>query len=1176
MDRRFGRIDSVKILSKRSADGGQAAFVDFVDIRCAIKAHETPNRLGDRELRTDYNEPASSTLTRSHDDLGRRYDRGGRGPGDEGYGGRQGDGYSGSYGYKDGPPRRDYDRGDPDERSSSRMIDENPESFRRVARNPPKRKESESVQSGSAGSDSGSDSSGSGDSDSDSESESTTSETPRNVKKPIALQIRNLSARSNDTTIRGGLYHEFKKHGDVGQIKVFGRDSNRYAIVYFRRPDDLVKAMESCQRKMFLGFEMDISLYEGDEQEERSFHRYKRRGDNGGPGFNSADDVYQFNATRTIFVGNIERNTNSTELKRMFERYGEIVDIDIKKQGTNAAYAFIQYLDITHAVEAKKQMNRTLAGRNRLKIGFGKGMPTSTVWVGGLAPNVTEDMLDRHFTRYGRIKGLGLDRKRGYCMVSFEHIAGSTSAHNDLKERNLFGKRVRIDYASRESQIFFYDYLVSTGQSEGRRYEPSPPPPMRPRGKMYDEPMRPRHGMRPGPKYHPYDHGYDRPPFVDRGPRPYDEYFRGGSGGYDSDDFGQELREYSRERARDREPDRRPEPPPPRRRHHRGHPADMDSDNERYYGRPEHPDVWPGDGGRERGSPDMDPREDGHTRRYKEGDKRRDMVKDRVQERRVDDKRPPVRIRYDSEEEIENAEPPPPAEKKERNRDKSLRKKPIDARNEDENPEFYPTGYDKTYDEGKIKSVVAKRKVKSKDGTSAEEEKVPPEEVPLPPEEDTLIRKEERSADKASKKLKKEAKKKRKNKKTPENMPPGEEPSKSNPPEPIDFDTNEKKYDHDAQESRVDNSRVSPERARRARKSDVVMKSVVVERPRSPTPEEHLTARKRVHSPERDVVYTRMDDMHRVDYTRDDRVDHTRGVKGSGHHDNDNRYEEVKTKKQRPSTEAPPPPPPPPPYNQNGSSDSAFQNSAAPRNAFVPTSSPTVEPSVPSRNTFQQHSTEANPSATSSGNGKPPKPTSGHPSPTTSPPAAQSGSGVVPNSDDTLMELLRRHPVMWQGLLGLKNDSAAIQMHYVSGNSKLAEYSLPKATGATGPNGVTLPPILRIAQRMRMEISQLEGVTKRMQFDNEHCLLLALPCGRDPLDVHAQTRALKTGFIAYLQQKQAAGIINISQPGSQQASFVLHVFPPCEFTHSHLSRVAPNLLDSATDSGHLMVVVATV
>jgi hypothetical protein len=42
-------------------------------------------------------------------------------PGDDGYGGRQSEGYSGSYGYKDGPPRRDYDRGDTDERSSSRL-----------------------------------------------------------------------------------------------------------------------------------------------------------------------------------------------------------------------------------------------------------------------------------------------------------------------------------------------------------------------------------------------------------------------------------------------------------------------------------------------------------------------------------------------------------------------------------------------------------------------------------------------------------------------------------------------------------------------------------------------------------------------------------------------------------------------------------------------------------------------------------------------------------------------------------------------------------------------------------------------------------------------------------------------------------------------------------------------
>ena len=54
------------------------------------------------------------------------------------------------------------------------------------------------------------------------------------------------------------------------------------------------------------------------------------------------------------------------------------------------------------------------------------------------------------------------------------------------------------------------------------------------------------------------------------------------------------------------------------------------------------------------------------------------------------------------------------------------------------------------------------------------------------------------------------------------------------------------------------------------------------------------------------------------------------------------------------------------------------------------------------------------------------------------------------------------------------------------------------------------------------------------QTDNEHCMLLALPCGRDHLDVLQQSKNLQTGFITYLQQKQAAGIVNIAAPGSQQ------------------------------------------
>jgi hypothetical protein len=63
---------------------------------------------------------------------------------------------------------------------------------------------------------------------------------------------------------------------------------------------------------------------------------------------------------------------------------------------------------------------------------------------------------------------------------------------------------------------------------------------------------------------------------------------------------------------------------------------------------------------------------------------------------------------------------------------------------------------------------------------------------------------------------------------------------------------------------------------------------------------------------------------------------------------------------------------------------------------------------------------------------------------------------------------------MWQGLLALKNDQAAVQMHFVFGNPHVARESLPcNSDGSTPP--------LRIAQRMRLEQTQVDGVARKMQ-----------------------------------------------------------------------------------------------
>ncbi|KAK4337216.1 hypothetical protein RND71_043315 [Anisodus tanguticus] len=174
-----------------------------------------------------------------------------------------------------------------------------------------------------------------------------------------------------------------------------------------------------------------------------------------------------------------------------------------------------------------------------------------------------------------------------------------------------------------------------------------------------------------------------------------------------------------------------------------------------------------------------------------------------------------------------------------------------------------------------------------------------------------------------------------------------------------------------------------------------------------------------------------------------------------------------------------------------------------------------------------------------------------------------------PSGGDSV--LIQKYPKLWQGLLALKNDQAAVQMHFVTGNSIIAQNALPPIL-ADGTGAVPL----RIAQRMRLEQTQLDGVCRKMQQVDEHCILLALPCGRDHMDVISQSNNLRTGFIQYLQSKQAAGIINTNTPGTNQPAYVVHIFPSCDFSNENLARIAPDLLVSIAEIAHLLVVIATV
>ncbi|KAK6176222.1 hypothetical protein SNE40_014546 [Patella caerulea] len=286
-----------------------------------------------------------------------------------------------------------------------------------------------------------------------SEAGSTSTQPTNSEKRPVGICVTKLPTRSSDTSLRDGLFHEYKKHGKVTSVQVISDDGERYAIVSFRKPEDASKAMEASQDKMFFGTKIHVIPHEGIEVDDADFRPIE-----------TELDEYHPKSTRTLFVGNLEKDTSIQELVDKFKPFGEIIDVDIKRQGAASAYAFVQYADILSVVKSLRSMEGEHIGANKIKLGFGKSMPTNCIWLDNIGENVGDNFLLRVFSRYGEVNYSVIDRVKGRSLVYFTNMDNAIHAVSDMKNRSVGGKKIQIDFASRECQNKFFDKMESSGQ----------------------------------------------------------------------------------------------------------------------------------------------------------------------------------------------------------------------------------------------------------------------------------------------------------------------------------------------------------------------------------------------------------------------------------------------------------------------------------------------------------------------------------------------------------------------------------------------------------------------------------------------------------------------------------------------------------------------------------------
>lgn len=156
-------------------------------------------------------------------------------------------------------------------------------------------------------------------------------------------------------------------------------------------------------------------------------------------------------ATRTLFAGNLEINISEEELRRIFERYGIVEDIDIKRPppGTGNAFAFVRFQNLDMAHRSKVELSGQYIGKFQCKIGYGKATPTTRIWVGGLGQWTSVQLLEREFDRFGAIKKIDYIKGDSSAYIQYDSIDAAQAAVKEMRGFPLGGMehRLRVDFA---------------------------------------------------------------------------------------------------------------------------------------------------------------------------------------------------------------------------------------------------------------------------------------------------------------------------------------------------------------------------------------------------------------------------------------------------------------------------------------------------------------------------------------------------------------------------------------------------------------------------------------------------------------------------------------------------------------------------------------------------------
>ncbi|XP_057526779.1 serine/arginine-rich splicing factor RS41-like isoform X1 [Amaranthus tricolor] len=164
---------------------------------------------------------------------------------------------------------------------------------------------------------------------------------------------------------------------------------------------------------------------------------------------------------RPIFCGNFDFEARSSDLERLFRRYGKVDRVDMK-----SGFAFVYMDDERDAEYAIRALDRSEYGRKgrRLRVEWTKHerggrkpvssrrppntRPSKTLFVINFPYDTKTRDLERHFEPYGKI--LNVRIRRNFAFVQYESQEDATKALDATNLSKLFDRVISVEYASRD------------------------------------------------------------------------------------------------------------------------------------------------------------------------------------------------------------------------------------------------------------------------------------------------------------------------------------------------------------------------------------------------------------------------------------------------------------------------------------------------------------------------------------------------------------------------------------------------------------------------------------------------------------------------------------------------------------------------------------------------------